>query len=122
MKKLILITACMGFFAATSFAQVDTTKSSTKPTTQTPTQSDQLKNRSASEQDMKGWTKINSSDLPASVRQTLSNSQYSGWESGTVYRNDAGDTYSVKTMGKNNGGARTYYFDKNGKITKKPNE
>jgi hypothetical protein len=69
---------------------------------------------------MKGWTQLNQDQIPAELRQTLGSSQYRGWESGTIYRNQAGDMYSLQmNEGSNH---KTYYFDKNGKVTKKPNK
>ena len=65
---------------------------------------------------MKGWTKVESTDVPSNLRTTLNGSQYSGWESGTIYKNEAGD-YQLRTTGSN---AKVYYFDKNGKATTKP--
>jgi hypothetical protein len=62
--------------------------------------------------DMKGWTKVNSSDIPASLRQTLSGSQYIGWEKSNVYVSPSGERYSVR-IGTTS--PKTYYFDKNGK-------
>ncbi len=117
MKKLILVTACAAF-AAASYAQTptqDTTKSKSQSQ-----QTDQLRNRSTEDQgDMKGWMRVESANIPANLRQTLSNGQYSGWESGTIYRNETGDTYSLRTG--TGTSQKTYYFDKNGKATKKPN-
>lgn len=115
MKKLILIASGVVFCAAASFAQTDTTRSQTPvqtPTQQTPQQSDQLRD------DMKGWSKVETADVPASLRTTLSNQQYAGWETGTLYKNTAGDTYSWKSAD----GKNTLYFDKNGKATTKPNK
>ncbi|MEI9918471.1 MAG: hypothetical protein WDO14_06685 [Bacteroidota bacterium] len=113
MKKLILITSCVALFAVTTYAQTDTTKSKTQtqpqPTTQ---QSDELRK----DQDMKGWTKVQSSEVPANLRTTLNGTEYSGWETGTVYRNEAGDSYQLRTSGNT---PKTYYFDKNGKATKR---
>lgn len=110
MKKLILISAC-ALFAATSFAQQDTTK------TQTPQPTQQPSNQIREDKDLQGWTRVQTTDVPASLRTTLGGTQYTGWESGTVYMNQSGDTYALRTSGNN---AKTYYFDSNGKATKKP--
>jgi len=124
MKKLILITSCVALFAVASYAQQDTTKSKSSTQSQAQQrpqdkqQSDQMRN-----DDMKGWTKVQSSDVPQNLRTTLGGSQYSGWESGDIYRNEAGE-YRVTTKGTgsgaNGGTGKTYYFDKNGKATTKP--
>jgi hypothetical protein len=113
MKKLILITVCCALFTVATYAQ-DTTRTKTKQS------SDQLKkDRSNSEQDLKGWTRLNTTDVPTPLRETLTATEYSGWEDGTLYRNEAGDLYTLRTNDKNN--PKTYYFDKNGKVTKRPN-
>ncbi|HEX8060724.1 MAG TPA: hypothetical protein VF473_07300 [Cyclobacteriaceae bacterium] len=124
MKKLILITSCVALFAATSYAQ-DTTRTRRQTQTQQEPQqrreSDQSQRRESNQMrndDMKGWTKVQASDVPEAVRQTLSSSQYTGWESGTIYRDKDGDKYRLTTSGST---PKTYYFDKNGKVTTKPN-
>ncbi|MEJ0029901.1 MAG: hypothetical protein WDO15_05835 [Bacteroidota bacterium] len=113
MKKLILITSCVALFAVASYAQ-DTTK--TKPSQQ---QSDQIR-----KDNMKGWTQVQSTEVPANLRTTLSGTQYSGWEMGTIYKNESGE-YRLNTTSGTSGAAgtngKTYYFDKNGKATTKPN-
>jgi hypothetical protein len=135
MRKTTLIFSGLMLIGAVTFAQQrDTTKTSqqtdrttqqstdkTKTQTQQSTdksQSDQMRNNGAD--DMTGWTRVNTSDVPPSMRQTLGGSQYKGWESGTVYRNQAGDTYSVQTGDKTSNNQKTYYFDKNGKATTRP--
>jgi len=114
MKKLILITSCVALFAAASFAQ-DTTKtrSQSQQEPQQRKQSDQMRN-----EDMKNWTRVQTSEVPEQLRQTLSSSQYAGWESGTIYKDKDGDKYMLKTTGNN---SKTYYFDKDGKQTTKSN-
>jgi hypothetical protein len=117
MKKLILITTGVVMFSVASFAQVDSTKrdkTQTQPTQQQP-QSDQMRNTD----DFKGWTTVQSTDVPANLRTTLGDNKYKGWESGTIYRNQAGDAYALRTTGAN---PQTYYFDKNGKATRKPHD
>ena len=112
MKKLILITSCVALFAVASYAQ-DTTK--TKPANDKQ-QSDQIR-----KDDMKGWTKVQTSDVPANLRTTLSGTQYTGWESGNIYKNESGEYRVTTTTGANGATGKTYYFDKNGKATMKPN-
>jgi hypothetical protein len=118
MKKLILITAGVALFSAASFAQVDTTKrdkTQTQPTQQQPTQSDQMRR---DENAFRGWTPVQSADVPSSLRTTLSgDNKYKGWENGTIYVNPEGNTYGYRTSGEN---GQTFYFDKNGKATQKP--
>jgi len=58
-----------------------------------------------------GMTPVNSSDLPAPLRNTLQQSQYSGWENAKVYRNGS-NQYSLQLgTGK---GLKTYTFDEFG--------
>ena len=111
MKRLMFIAACCVFFGAgTAYAQQDTTKK------QTPTQvpSDKMRD------DMTGWTKVEASEVPSQLRTTLSESKYKGWENGTVYKNQNGDVYSLQ-IGEG-AGRKTHYFDKDGKMTKRPNK
>lgn len=89
--------------------QIDQTKTKTTDQDHTMKSGQDM----TSDQSMKGWTKVNSSDIPASLRSTLSSSQYSGWEKSTVYVNQAGDRYSVRLGDASS--PRTYYFDKTGK-------
>jgi hypothetical protein len=122
MKKLMLIVTSALFIGGfASYAQ-DTT-GTYRPKQQT----DQTKTRTTDQNDhtmksgqdmkgdmgMKGWTKVNSMDVPAGLRSTLSSSQYSGWEKSSVYVNQAGDRYSVRLGDASS--PKTYYFDKSGK-------
>jgi hypothetical protein len=124
MKRLMLAAACVALIGAGSaFAQQDTTRTRTQTPTQTPTQSPtQQQPSNQMKDDMKGWSRVNSTDVPESLRTTLGDSQYAGWESGTVYRNQAGDTYSLQVNDRATNSQKTYYFDKNGKVTKRPND
>jgi len=65
------------------------------------------------DQSMKGWTRVNTADIPASLRSTLSSPQYNGWEKSSVYVNQAGDRYYVRLGDASS--PKTYYFDKTGK-------
>lgn len=122
MKKLVLVTACAALIAASSYAQTPTQDSTKRSTSQQPTQSDQLRNKSSEDQGLKGWTRIQANEVPESLRQTLSSgTQYNGWQTGTVYRNEAGDMYTVR-IGTDKTNQKTYYFDKNGKAAAKPHD
>jgi len=57
--------------------------------------------------------RVQASDLPASMRQTLSGAQYKGWETAPIYMNKSTNQYSLDLQ--NNGTTRTYTFDQNGK-------
>jgi hypothetical protein len=122
MKKLMLIVAGALFIGGVSSYAQDTTGTyrSKQKMDQTKTRTtDQNDHTMKSGQDMKGdqsmkgWTKVNSADVPASLRSTLSGSQYSGWEKSSVYVNQAGDRYSLRLGDASS--PRTYYFDKTGK-------
>jgi hypothetical protein len=118
MKKLILIATGVVLFSAASFAQTDTTKSDRTQTQpqQTPTQTQPSQQMN---DELKGWSTVQSADVPAGLRTTLSgDNKYKGWESGTVYRNQAGDSYAIRSSDVSN--PKVYYFDKNGKVTTKP--
>lgn len=113
MKKIMLIAAGALIFGATATFAQDTTRrtSPVTPQTQTPQRSGQ------EQDDMKGWTRVQSAEIPSSLRTTLGGSQYAGWDQSTVYRNEAGDHYMVKIEGDN---PRTVYFDRDGKEVSKP--
>ncbi len=123
MKKLMLIVAGALFIGGVaSYAQDTTGTYRSKQQidqTRTRTTTDQNDHTMKSGQDMKsgqsmkGWTKVNNTDIPASLRSTLSGSQYNGWEKSSVYVNQAGDRYSVRLGDASS--PRTYYFDKSGK-------
>jgi hypothetical protein len=125
MKKLMLIVAGALFIGGVASYAQDTTgtyrskqqidQTSTRTTTTTDQKDHSMKSGQdmKSDQSMKGWTKVNSSDIPASLRSTLGGSQYSGWEKSSVYVNQAGDRYSVRLGDASS--PRTYYFDRTGK-------
>jgi hypothetical protein len=52
-------------------------------------------------------------DIPASLRATLSDDKYKGWENSTIYRNRKSNDYMVEIRDGSN--AKVYYFDKDGK-------
>jgi len=58
-------------------------------------------------------TKIQSSEVPQSLRSTLQGAEYKGWENGTVYRSKTNDGYLIEINDGAN--AKTYRFDKSGK-------
>jgi len=59
---------------------------------------------------------IQPSEIPASLRNTLQGSQYKGWESGVIYRNQNSDMYMVEMRDGNQ--TSIYRFDQNGKAIK----
>jgi hypothetical protein len=113
MKKVIVFAVSALVFSATaSFAQ-DTTR-----TEYIQKEGEEAREKSE-EQDMKGWTKVNSADIPAPLRTTLGGSQYRGWEKSTVYQNDVTKRYMVRVGDEN---PTTYYFDKEGKPVDDPGD
>jgi hypothetical protein len=125
MKKTILIAASALFLGASaSFAQ-DTTRRSTQDTSSVQqrdqrqsdqAQRDQTGVRKDNDNDMSGWSRMQDRDIPASLRTTLNDSKYKGWENSGIYRSERGDRYRVRVGDANN--ATTYYFDRDGKPEK----
>lgn len=137
MKKIVILTAGAILFGSAAVLAQDTIRTQQRRDTtgirQTQPQQERqrqdqtdLRKREKDQnpgdrldQDTKGWTTVNSSDIPAGLRTTLSGSQYSGWENATIYRNDKDNGYRVRIGTQN---PKTYYFDKNGKAVTKPNQ
>jgi hypothetical protein len=61
-------------------------------------------------------TLVSTSDIPASLRETLQGKDYTGWESGQIYKTKNGE-YILETN--KNGMMKTHHFDANGKPTKR---
>lgn len=109
MKKVMMIAAGMLFGVAAVQAQ-DTTsfKKSDSASIQQPTQQPgSIK--------LKDMTALQSTEIPAALRETLQAPQYKGWDAATskIYRNQTSDLYVVQiqdgTM------TKSYRFDKEGK-------
>ena len=82
---------------------------------QTPTQKDTTK-QSQSQNYRQDMVKIQSADVPASLKTTLGDTKYKGWESGTIYRSKNSDGYVVEIKdAKNNNKVTTHRFDAQGK-------
>lgn len=107
---MLLAASALVFGATASYAQ-DTTR-----TEYIQKEGEQAREKSKDEP-MKGWTKVNSSEIPDGLRATLSGSQYRGWEKATVFRNEVTGRYMVR-IGEEN--PTTYYFDKDGKAVDEP--
>lgn len=56
---------------------------------------------------------ITTSEVPSSLRMTLSDDPYKGWEKSTIYRNRNTNEYMVQI--KDGSNTKTYYFDSSGK-------
>ena len=63
-------------------------------------------------------TVIQSSDIPETLRTTLQDAQYKGWETGTFYTNKAKDTYVVEIKDATTNKTMAYRFDASGKPIK----
>jgi len=101
MKKVFFIVAGLVFMASVTFAQ-DTTRVQQ----QTPEQ-EQSQNYA------KDMVKIESTDLPEAVKQTLSAPQYQGWETSTIYRSKNNDMYIIELGAGTE--AKTFRFGADGK-------
>ena len=103
--------------SATAFAQQDTTRAAQQP--QSQSQQPQSPNQQPSDQfNVKDYSEVQSSDVPASLRTTLKGDQYKGWESGKIYRQNNGNGYYLSTG--TGTSAKNYYFDKDGKAVQGP--
>jgi hypothetical protein len=106
MKKIILVLVGSFCFAAMT-VQAQT------PTQQTPTQRDTTNQSQSYRQDM---VVIQSGEVPSSLRTTLGDTKYKGWESGTIYRSKNNDGYVLEIRDANNNNkVTTYRFDAQGK-------
>jgi len=103
MKKLMLFIAAVFCLSAVAVQAQDPQKKDTV------TQSQNYR------QDM---VVIKSSDIPASLRTTLQEAQYKGWETGTFYTNKAKDTYVVEIKDASTNKAKAFRFDASGKPMK----
>jgi hypothetical protein len=76
---------------------------------------------STSTANKKDMVRVQPSEIPASLRKTLEDPMYAGWENSTIYRNKSNNEYVVEiknTTGTSSSSAsatKTYRFDKNGK-------
>lgn len=103
MKKIILVLVGSLCFSAMTLQA------------QTPTQKDTT-NKSQSQNYRQDMIVIKSSEVPASLRTTLGETKYKGWESGTVYRSKNNDGYVLEVKDANNNNKiTTYRFDAQGK-------
>lgn len=102
MKKLVLLIAAVFCLSAVAVQAQDPQKKDT--TAVSPSQNYR--------QDM---TVIKSSEIPSSLRTTLQDTQYKGWETGTFYTNKAKDTYVVEIKDLIANKTNSYRFDANGK-------
>jgi hypothetical protein len=104
MKKLMLNVAAI-LFAGTMATYAQTPSSST-PSTPSPSVQQQQP-RSGD------WSKVETSQIPAPVQQTLRSEKYTGWENDGLYFNKSTNQYSVDIRTGDTPGL--YYFDQNGR-------
>jgi hypothetical protein len=123
MKKIILLIACAAGSIAMVNAQTDTTRSSTSSTSQSQSsQSTQYAQSQYQNYPTKDMKRVNSSEIPASLKTTLQGPEYKGWESGTVYQNSTTGEYYLQSSPSSSTSATGkkssptwYHFDKSGK-------
>jgi hypothetical protein len=67
-----------------------------------------------------GMVLVEEQDVPAKLKATLRDSDYSGWERGKLYQNPATGEYILVMCGSESGSdeQRSYRFDKDGKMIK----
>jgi len=117
MKKIILLLVCALCSAAIANAQADSSR------TKSSTYSANPNYQSYPTRDMK---RVSSSEIPASLRTTLQDSEYRGWENGTIYFNSITNEYSLQATPSSSGSTSStsaagtkslswYRFDKSGK-------
>jgi hypothetical protein len=115
MKNLVLFIICVIGKGAIAYAQPDSTR--TNPSTYSVINPNY---QSYPTSDMK---KLSSEDIPPSLRNTLRESEYKGWENGTVYFNSMTNEYALQSnpvsashsKSKEKPKTAWYRFDKNGK-------
>ncbi len=121
MKKLMLMLAVALVAVTVASAQTPTydtarrePSQTVKPQQRQPQTAQPSRSQSSQESNyQRDMTKMQSSEVPASLRSTLQGAEYKGWENGTVYKSKTNDGYLLEV----NDGAnvKTYRFDKGGK-------
>jgi hypothetical protein len=91
---------------------------STSAGTTTPTGTSSTETTITTEQPSASWRAedrvvIVNSDIPPSLRITLEDDMYLGWENSTIYRNRQTNEYMIEIRDGSN--SKIYYFDKDGK-------
>lgn len=95
------------------------TTGTTSPTGTTTTTETETETTIQTQQPSQAWRAedrviILADDVPASLRLTLDDDKYKGWENSTLYRNRNTNEYMIEIRDGSN--AKVYYFDKDGKI------
>lgn len=116
-KQIVFVAGLLLAGASVSFAQVDTTNTRSNDASASqanPAISGQPQQSQQPDQNYrKDMSKIKSSEVPANLKQTLSGSQYSGWEQGTIYRSKNNDAYVLEMN--TNGQTQVHRFGADGK-------
>ncbi|HEY9007216.1 hypothetical protein [Ohtaekwangia sp.] len=121
MKKVMLFFAGVFMIGIAAVNAQDSTRTS-QPATQQPsvTQPSQSSSQTqpSDQYNQKDYTMIKSNEVPSSLRTTLKGSEYTGWESGQVYRNKTNNGYLVRVGSGDE--TKNYYFDRSGKRIQDP--
>jgi hypothetical protein len=105
MKNIALLTGAIILCgSAVVFAQSDTTRMKAKKAKNHMSESDVKANTS--------WSKMEEKDIPMSLRTTLKDDQYKGWDSNGVYHNSTNNNYYIRTGSGQT--TKAYMFDENG--------
>lgn len=104
MKKIILILAGSLCLSTAAVQAQDVPQDTTR-------QSEQSQNY------RKDMVKIQASEIPTSLRTTLQDAQYQGWEKATIFRSKANDMYFVE-MKDASGKMKVHKFDASGKAVR----
>ena len=102
MKKLVLLIAAAFCLTVTAVQAQDPQKADTAAV-------------SPSQNYRADMTVVKSSEIPATLKTTLQDAQYKGWETGTFYTNKAKDTYVVEIKDAATNKTKMYRFDASGK-------
>lgn len=114
-KFIVAFSAAAMFSVATAYAQAPAPRADSvrDPIKQGDPAPDNVPTQAAYTKDM---VRVNSKDIPASLRKTLSEDTYKGWESANLYKEKSGNGYMLEFQDPLK--TRLYRFDKNGKLVK----
>lgn len=110
MKKTILTMAGILMMGIVVNAQTDSTLVSPDEMVQGKESSAPVQNPTPANPER---VRVQATDLPQGLKQTLTGSQYNGWERSPIYMNKTTNQYSLSVP--SNGSARTYTFDQTGR-------
>jgi len=110
MKKIVLIAATVAFSISMAKAQ-EVNPGSVQ-------QIDTLRNIGSARVDTTALVKVKQTAIPASLRTTLKDREYSGWEKGTLYQNPKSKEYILQLKPDKAGTSKKpnwFKFDSKGK-------